>query len=57
VPPPLVGQLKPGGRMVIPVGGPFTTQWLMLVDKLADGRVKTRQLLPVAFVPFTRRSP
>jgi hypothetical protein len=29
----------------------------MLVDKLADGRVKTRQLLPVAFVPFTRRSP
>jgi protein-L-isoaspartate(D-aspartate) O-methyltransferase len=57
VPPPLVGQLKPGGRMVIPVGGPFTTQWLMLVEKLADGRVKTRQLLPVAFVPLTRRSP
>jgi len=57
VPPPLVGQLKPGGRMVIPVGGPFTTQWLMLVDKLDDGRIKTRQLLPVAFVPFTRRSP
>jgi len=57
VPPPLVGQLKPGGRMVIPVGGPFATQWLMLVDKLADGRVQTRQVLPVAFVPFTRRSP
>jgi protein-L-isoaspartate(D-aspartate) O-methyltransferase len=57
VPPPLVGQLKPGGRMVIPVGGPFTTQWLMLVEKLADGRVRTRQLLPVAFVPLTRRSP
>ncbi len=55
VPPPLIEQLKPGGRMVIPVGGPFATQHLVLVRKQADGRVTTRQLLPVRFVPFTRR--
>ena len=55
VPPPLIAQLKPGGRMVIPVGGPFALQYLMLVEKLAEGRVRTRQLLPVRFVPLTRR--
>ncbi len=53
VPPPLVRQLKPGGRMVIPVGPPFLTQQLMLVEKRADGSVVTRQVLPVAFVPLT----
>ena len=55
VPPPLVRQLKPGGRMVIPVGPPFLTQQLMLVEKRADGSVATRQVLPVAFVPLTGR--
>lgn len=53
VPPPLVAQLKPGGRMVIPVGSSFFTQTLMLVEKSADGRVRTRQILPVRFVPLT----
>jgi protein-L-isoaspartate(D-aspartate) O-methyltransferase len=53
VPPPLVQQLKPGGRMVIPIGGPFSTQQLMLVEKRPDGGVTTRQLLPVQFVPLT----
>ncbi len=53
VPPPLVAQLRPGGRMVIPVGGRFTLQYLMLVEKDADGGVTTRQLLPVIFVPLT----
>src|SRR5262245_37084322 len=53
VPPPLVRQLKPGGRMVIPVGPPFLAQQLMLVEKKADGSVSTRQILPVAFVPLT----
>lgn len=53
VPPPLLAQLKPGGRMVLPVGSRFTTQELVLVIKGADGRVRTRQLLPVAFVPLT----
>jgi len=54
VPPPLVSQLKPGGRMVIPVGGIFATQYLTLVEKSAAGEVRARQLLPVQFVPLTR---
>ena len=54
VPPPLVEQLKPGGRMVIPVGGPFSLQMLTVVEKGAGGEVSTRQLMPVRFVPFTR---
>lgn len=54
VPPPLVEQLKPGGRMVIPVGGRFVTQFLTLVEKSQSGEVTTRQLLPVVFVPLTR---
>ena len=53
VPPPLVEQLKPGGKMVIPVGGRFTTQWLLLIEKNADGEVVTRQVTPVRFVPLT----
>jgi protein-L-isoaspartate(D-aspartate) O-methyltransferase len=55
IPPPLVQQLKPGGRMVIPVGGPFATQSLMLVEKTAAGKVRTREVLPVRFVPLTRK--
>jgi len=54
VPPPLVAQLKPGGRMIIPVGGVFATQYLTLIEKSASGRVRTRQVLPVRFVPLTR---
>lgn len=53
VPPPLLAQLKGGGRMVIPVGSPFLTQQLMLVEKGRDGKVMTRQILPVMFVPLT----
>lgn len=54
VPPPLVAQLKPGGRMVIPVGGGgFSFQHLLLVEKDGAGRVTTRALLPVRFVPLT----
>ncbi len=53
VPPPLVRQLKPGGRMVIPLGMQFLTQYLMLVEKQMDGSVTSRQILPVAFVPLT----
>lgn len=53
VPPPLLRQLKTGGRMVIPVGPPFQTQQLMLVEKRADGTLLTRQLMPVVFVPLT----
>jgi protein-L-isoaspartate(D-aspartate) O-methyltransferase len=54
IPPPLIQQLKPGGRMIIPVGGPFATQSLMLVEKTKAGKVRTRQVLPVVFVPLTR---
>ena len=53
VPPPLVEQLKPGGRMVIPVGTRFAVQHLLLIEKQDDGTVRTRQLLPVRFVPLT----
>lgn len=53
IPPPLVQQLKNGGRMIIPVGTRFQTQYLTLVEKDKQGKVTTRQLLPVAFVPFT----
>jgi len=53
VPPPLVAQLKPGGRMVIPVGGRFLVQHLLLVEKTAEGDVLTRQITPVRFVPLT----
>ena len=53
IPPPLVRQLKPGGRMVIPVGPPFVTQTLVLVEKAADGTVRSREILPVRFVPLT----
>ncbi|WP_407944175.1 protein-L-isoaspartate(D-aspartate) O-methyltransferase [Marispirochaeta aestuarii] len=53
IPPPLVAQLKPGGVMIIPVGGPFLTQELIRVRKKADGSITSEQLLPVAFVPLT----
>lgn len=53
VPPPLVRQLKPGGRMIIPVGSRFTVQQLLLVEKSKQGTVSTRQILPVIFVPLT----
>lgn len=53
IPPPLIEQLKPGGRMVIPVGSRFMTQQLVLVVKDEAGKVTTRQILPVRFVPLT----
>ncbi len=53
VPPPLLKQLKPGGRLIIPVGSKFLTQQLLLIVKDNGGRVKTRQILPVRFVPLT----
>jgi protein-L-isoaspartate(D-aspartate) O-methyltransferase len=52
----LIAQLKPGGRMVIPVGSSFSLQHLMIVEKDEAGRVRTRQTLPVRFVPLTRGS-
>ena len=52
IPPPLVDQLRPGGRMIIPVGTVYGVQYLVLVEKAASGEVHTRQLLPVRFVPL-----
>lgn len=54
VPPPLVEQLKPGARLVIPVGMPGGVQELKVVEKHADGTIETRNILLVAFVPLTR---
>lgn len=53
VPPPLVAQLRPGGRMVIPIGGLHEVQRLMVVSKNERGTVQTKELLPVLFVPMT----
>jgi protein-L-isoaspartate(D-aspartate) O-methyltransferase len=52
VPPDLVEQLKPGGRLVIPVGG--INQDLMVIEKNADGTTTTTEIVPVRFVPLTR---
>ena len=54
IPPPLIQQLKEGGRMIIPIGSPYLTQWLMLVEK-KNGKMTTKRLIPVSFVPFTRK--
>ena len=53
VPPPLIEQLKPGGRLVIPVGGRFMTQLLLLIEKTDDDEIITRQIGAVRFVPLT----
>lgn len=53
IPPPLINQLKPGGKMMIPVGGKFMVQQLVLIEKDQRGDITTRQILPVRFVPLT----
>jgi protein-L-isoaspartate(D-aspartate) O-methyltransferase len=54
IPRPLLDQLGPGGRMVIPLAG-ADSDTLYLVEKDRHGRVRKRAILPVRFVPFTRR--
>lgn len=56
IPPRLLEQLKEGGRMVIPVGPTSASQTLRLVQKKKNGKITTENLLPVRFVPFTRRN-
>lgn len=53
VPPPLIEQLKEGGKIIIPVGSPFFTQTLVLIEKKA-GKIYSKNLIPVKFVPFVR---
>lgn len=55
VPPPLIEQLKPKGRMVLPLGSPFGAQTLVLITKDEKGTIKSKRLLPVRFVPMTGR--
>ena len=54
IPPPLIEQLKEGGKMIIPVGSPFMVQSLILVNKKKD-KITTINLMAVRFVPFTRK--
>jgi protein-L-isoaspartate(D-aspartate) O-methyltransferase len=53
IPPALIEQLKPGGRMIIPLNDFSGIQQLTLAVKQSDGRLLTRRVLPVSFVPFT----
>lgn len=57
IPPALVEQLRPGGRMAIPVGEPYGSQELILVEKDQAGRIDSRAVLGVAFVPLVDRAP
>jgi protein-L-isoaspartate(D-aspartate) O-methyltransferase len=54
LPPPLIEQLKVGGRLIMPVGPAYTTQNLTVVEKTAPGTTTTRAVALVRFVPFTR---
>jgi len=54
VPPPLIEQLKPGGRMVIPVGHVLDAQELLLIEKDTSGKTRTEHVIPVRFVPLRR---
>jgi len=54
VPAPLIEQLKPGGRLVVPVGGQGAAQSLQVLEKDAAGEIRATHVLPVRFVPFTR---
>ena len=53
VPPPLIEQLKTGGRLVMPLGPACATQQLAVVEKIAPGETRTRSVMLVRFVPFT----
>ena len=53
VPPPLLKQLRPAGRMIIPIGSRFMVQDLLLIEKSSAGEFSVRQILPVRFVPLT----
>jgi protein-L-isoaspartate(D-aspartate) O-methyltransferase len=54
IPPALIEQLGPGGRLIMPVGDPYVDQQLVLLEKDSAGRIASRSLLPVRFVPLLR---
>jgi len=53
IPEPLIEQLKPGGRMILPYGSPRSFQYLVLLTKDKDGNVQKKNVMPVRFVPMT----
>ena len=53
VPPPLIEQLKPGGRMILPCGSPYGFQFLVLITKDKKGNLHKSNVMPVRFVPMT----
>ena len=53
IPEPLIEQLKPGGRMILPYGSPRGLQYLVLVTKDKEGNIRRRNVMPVRFVPMT----
>lgn len=56
VPPPLLEQLKNGGRMIIPIGQPYKSQYLYLFWKDEEGKVHSRKEMPTFFIPMTGRA-
>ncbi|NOY37879.1 MAG: protein-L-isoaspartate(D-aspartate) O-methyltransferase [Chlorobi bacterium] len=56
IPEPLISQLKPGGRIIIPVGKADQTQWLTVVEKTINGKVRKKAQYPVIFVPMTGKT-
>jgi protein-L-isoaspartate(D-aspartate) O-methyltransferase len=52
LPPPLVAQLKPGGRLVLPLGPLDGPQYLTVIEKLPDGRTRATRIMPVRFTPL-----
>ncbi|MHC4423253.1 MAG: protein-L-isoaspartate O-methyltransferase family protein [Planctomycetota bacterium] len=53
VPEPLIEQLKPGGRMILPCGSPRGFQYLLLITKDEEGNLRRSNLMSVRFVPMT----
>jgi protein-L-isoaspartate(D-aspartate) O-methyltransferase len=54
VPPPLIEQLKVGGRLIMPLGPAYASQQLTVIEKIAPSETRTRSITFVSFVPFTR---
>jgi len=53
IPEPLIEQLKPGGRMILPYGSSYGFQYLVLITKDKDGKLQSKNVMPVRFVPMT----
>jgi protein-L-isoaspartate(D-aspartate) O-methyltransferase len=56
VPQPLIDQLKPGGKLVVPVGGQSGDQMLLIIEKQPDGKTVRRNVMAVRFVPLTNKA-